>query len=287
MKKTMRHRSGRLRAKQNFSRLHPPTKSGGLRRRRKISFDSDIRPNTLLGQHFLRSEKTIHAIMHAADIKNTDTILEVGSGEGILTKSLILQAKKVIAVEKDPRLAAHLRQIFAQAKNLEIVEGDILTIDRARLKLRASRYKIVANLPYYLTSYFLRRYLETPPRPTTMTLMIQKEVASRIIARPPHMNLLALSVQSFGAPRVITSVSRALFYPKPNVDSAVIHIADIGTDFFTRHALAPQKFFSIAKKAFSQKRKMLRSSLGIDSSQRPQELSLDDWARIVRALDTH
>ncbi|TSC71751.1 MAG: 16S rRNA (adenine1518-N6/adenine1519-N6)-dimethyltransferase, partial [Parcubacteria group bacterium Gr01-1014_70] len=153
-----------------------------------------------------------------------------------------------------------------------------------------SNYKIVANLPYYITSRFLRLFLESDKlRPQATTLMVQKEVAERICAKPPHMNLLALSVQAFGTPKILFKVRRGSFSPPPEVESAVIEIAGISDAFFKKNRISPQEFFKLPKKAFSQKRKMLRASLKISetelpkfSSKRPQELDLEDWIEISK-----
>ncbi|MEK7643151.1 MAG: 16S rRNA (adenine(1518)-N(6)/adenine(1519)-N(6))-dimethyltransferase RsmA [Patescibacteria group bacterium] len=235
------------------------------------------RPNKLLGQNFLRSEKIVLKIIDTAKLSSSDTVLEVGPGKGILTKELVSRAGHVIAIEKDARFAEHIKQEFAREKNLEILCNDILRIDRELIGLREGDYTIVANLPYYLTSHFLRLFLEKSPRPKTMVLMVQKEVALRIIASPPNMNLLALSVQAFGRPRIVVRVPKELFSPKPKVDSAVIEISQISEKFFTDNHITPSQFFQLTKKAFAQKRKMLRNSLGINSEKRPQELSLEDW----------
>ncbi|TSC80293.1 MAG: 16S rRNA (adenine1518-N6/adenine1519-N6)-dimethyltransferase [Parcubacteria group bacterium Gr01-1014_29] len=255
-----------------------------------------------LGQHFLTSPVIARRIVDVANILPNDIVLEVGPGKGMLTQFLVEKAKLVIAVEKDKQLVQYLREKFKDTKNLKIVYGDILKIplnppfskgELLPLKKGGwegffdSNFKIVANLPYYITSHFLRLFLETNElRPQSMTLMVQKEVAERICAKPPHMNMLALSVQTFGVPKIIFKVSKNNFAPPPEVDSAVIAIENISDVFFKKHNISPQQFFKLPKKAFSQKRKMLRSSLKLTrhrvSSQfemiRPQELSLEDWA---------
>ena len=240
------------------------------------------RANTFMGQHFLVSQKVLDDIVAAADLKKTDTVLEVGPGKGILTEALGKQVKKVVAVEKDPRLVEYLQKLLADQKNIEIVSGDILKLPRRRLALRDQKYKIVANLPYYITSRFLRLFLEKPPRPSSMTLMVQLEVARRIIARPPHMNLLALSVQSYAPPHLAARQPRGVFRPRPRVDSALIKIDKIGDGFFRKNGIRPEDFFSLAKRAFSQKRKMLRHSIGINSKKRPEELGRDEWMEVAK-----
>lgn len=269
----------------------------------KKSLSQYSKPNKLMGQHFLTSQKIVESIITAAEITKKDAILEVGPGRGVMTERLAQVAKKIIAVEKDEKLAEFLRTKYVSKKNIEIITGDILKIDLSG-KL-PKKYKIVANLPYYITSRFLRVFLEndqkaTIPtlsdrlklvnfakqsRPISMVLMVQKEVAQRITARPPDMNMLALSVQAYGKPKIIQKVPRSFFHPRPDVDSAIIKISEISDEFFTKNKISAEKFFDIARKAFSQKRKMLSNSIGIPpaggSKKRPQELSLDDWVRIL------
>jgi 16S rRNA (adenine1518-N6/adenine1519-N6)-dimethyltransferase len=244
---------------------------------------SKVRPwmsNTLMGQHFLTSSALAERIVDAAQITSKDIILEVGPGKGILAEILARRAKKVIAIEKDERFVELLKQKFSRAKNIEIISGDILKIDLDAILPK--KYKIVANIPYYLTSHFLRIFLEGEPRPQSMTLMIQYEVARRVVAQPPNMNLLALSVQAYGKPKIIQKVPRSFFHPQPNVDSALITITEISDSFFTKNKIEPKKFFEIARKAFQKKRKTLHNSIGIDSQKRPQELSLDAWTNVMR-----
>lgn len=285
-----------------------------------------MKANTFLGQHFLTSRAVVQKIIKAADIQTDDVILEVGPGKGTLTSELVKHAGRVIAIEKDGRLVDFLREKFGDVKNIEITHGDILKpgtwgmkletrdpkpetqnlkletrnargemrnaapkLQASSFKFQATGYKIVANIPYYITSRFLRLFLEEiAPKPVSMVLMIQKEVAERILARAPDMNLLGLSVQAFGKPRIIARVSKGQFSPPPEVDSAVIAIEHISNDFFEKRNLEPKTFFAVAKKAFSQKRKMLRSSLGITgvlATKRPQELSREDFAQIATGPD--
>ena len=254
-----------------------------------------------LGQHFLTSAAIAKRMVESANIQPTDVVLEVGPGRGMLTQFLVEKAKKVIAVEKDRQFVPYLREKYKNAKNLEVVEGDILKHEAWNMKygtsfkFQVSSFKIVANLPYYITSRFLRLFLEEMPnKPQSMTLMVQKEVAERICAKPPNMNLLALSVQAFGKPRILFRVAAGSFSPPPEVDSAVIAIENISDAFFKKHHISPKEFFELPKKAFSQKRKMLRSSFPKEKEfrkwnirnfekKRPQELSLEDWAIMFKA----
>ena len=232
-----------------------------------------------MGQHFLTSQNVVESIIRTAEITKKDTVLEIGPGRGVLTERMASLAKKIIAVEKDGALAELLRAKYADKENIEIITGDILQVDL--LKRLPKKYKIVANLPYYITSRFLRIFLESKLQPTSMVLMVQWEVARRIVARPPNINMLALSVQAYGEPKIIQKVPRSFFRPRPDVDSAIIKISDISTVFFTKNKISQEKFFGLARKAFSQKRKTLRNSIGASSQKRPQELSLDDWVCIL------
>ena len=245
-----------------------------------------------LGQHFLTSTAIAKRIVESANIQPSDVVLEVGPGRGMLTQFLIEKAKQVVAVEKDHHLVLYLREKFKDIKNLEVVEGDILkhgtwNIKKvSRFKFQDSSFKIVANLPYYITSRFLRLFLEEiSHKPQSMTLMVQKEVAERICAAPPRMNLLGLSVQAFGTPTMLFRVAPGSFSPPPEVDSAVITIENISDAFFKKHAISPKEFFKFPKKAFSQKRKMLRASLNVQhlafDTKRPQELTLGDWSTLM------
>ncbi len=247
-----------------------------------------------LGQHFLKSKRIVAAIVNAAEITKKDIILEVGPGRGILTEALLEKAGKVIAIEKDKELVRYLSDKFSSPKNLVLIEGDILTW-KPRFHLEtgfpSSNYKIVANIPYYITSRFLRKFLTgNPPaggQPKLMVLMVQKEVAKRIVAKPPEMSILSVSVQVYAEPKIVTLVSKRLFSPPPKVDSAVIKLQNISRNFFTKNNLDEKEFFALVKKGFSHKRKILKNNLSmstydvkkckISPQMRAQELSLRDW----------
>ncbi|MBI2628284.1 MAG: ribosomal RNA small subunit methyltransferase A [Candidatus Niyogibacteria bacterium] len=254
-----------------------------------------------LGQHFLKSESLARKIAETAAIAADDIVLEIGPGKGILTAELIKRAKKVIAVEKDIELVKFLKEKFTlagdpAASRLKIIHADALKFNfKTQLGGRASKYKIVANIPYYITSRFLRIFLESDCRPSAMTLMLQKEVAQRIIAQPPKMNLLAVSVQVFSQPKIAFKVSKKYFSPAPKVDSAVIAIANISRDFFIKNNIAEKDFFTLVKAGFSHKRKLLINNLGIQlpnkekrrkifkkcgipEKARAENLTLENWA---------
>ena len=220
-----------------------------------------------LGQHFLKSESLAQKIAETAAIAPNDVVLEIGPGKGILTAELIKRAKKVIAAEKDVELVKFLKEKFVLADypatdRLKIIHADALKFNpKFQLGGLASKYKIAANIPYYITSRFLRIFLESDCQPSAMTLMVQKEVAQRIVAQPPKMNLLAISVQVFSQPKIAFKVSRKYFSPAPKVDSAVIAVANISRDFFIKNDIKEKRFFALVKAGFSHKRKLLINNL--------------------------
>lgn len=240
---------------------------------------------TYLGQNFLKSKKIARKIVNAGKIKPKDVVLEVGPGKGILTEILLEQASRVIAVEKDPLLVEYLRKKFATHKNIEIIEGDILKLETKSFKLKAGSYKIVANIPYYITSHFLKKFLEAEHQPLSMALTIQKEVAQRIVSVPPQMSLLSLSVQVYGKPKIIDFISKNEFSPVPKVDSAILIIENISKEFF--ESINERKFFNLLKNGFSHKRKLLLNNIHsnpeifdkceLSPKIRAQELSLENW----------
>lgn len=270
------------------------------------------KPKKSLGQYILKCHWVVSTLVKTAEVGPEDMILEIGPGTGVLTRALAKHAKKVIAVEKDERLAEELKNCFKkeEIKNVEIITGDILhvlgdvlrvlglALDTSQAKPRTRGYKVVSNIPYYLTSRLLRLLLENEPRPESIVLTIQKEVAERIVAKPPKMNLLALSVQVFGTPKIIKRVPATCFSPKPKIESAIIKISDISDTLFREHTIDPKVFFGIAGAAFSQKRKILTNNLtklglkktdiinalvqsGIKKT-RAEEFSKEDWIKLVK-----
>lgn len=241
-----------------------------------------------LGQNFLHNKKILEEIIYIGEVASTDTVLEVGPGHGELTEFLAKSAKKVIAIEKDRNLVFLLREKFKNNKNVEIILGDILKYKFLNIN---SEFKIIANIPYYITSHFLKNTLtQNPPaggKPSLIVLMVQYEVAKRISSSAPDMNLLALSAQAYGKVKFIKRVSRGNFNPAPKVDSAIIKISEISNKFFEENNIKEKIFFETLRKAFQQKRKMLRATLGKNipeefRTKRPEELTLLDWSRILK-----
>lgn len=262
-----------------------------------------MRVKKSLGQHFLTCAWVAETMVSAAALSSRDTALEIGPGTGTLTRLLAKKAKRVVAVEKDEALARKLRDDTQRQgmRNVEIIEGDILHF-LSRPSRERKWNKVVANIPYYLTSRLVRLLLENKRQPELVVLTIQKEVAERMAARPPRMNLLAVGAQAFGAPKIIKRVSASCFSPKPAVDSAIMKISDISREFFSKNGIDEKEFFTIVRRAFSQKRKILSNTLkgardtktvseaikkaGIGSGARAQELSLDQWAKLYRGLSS-
>ena len=230
----------------------------------------------------------------AAHILPRDTIVEVGPGEGTLTRVLSASGATIIAVEKDRRLIPILKNTFASHKNIRIHEADIMNTHpdtNAFAELVHGNYKIIANIPYYITGRFLKMFLESTHKPRSMTLMVQREIAERIIAKNNKESVLSLSIKVFGTPSIIRIVPRGAFSPPPSVDSAVIHIEGISDAWFVKNNLTPSEFFSVIKKAFGQKRKTLRASLGKIATlppefgtRRPETVSLEEWKNVISAI---
>lgn len=257
------------------------------------------KPKKSLGQNFLKSEKIAREIVEAGEVGAENIILEAGPGRGILTEELLKKAKKVIAVEKDERLAELLKTKFCQeikSGKLEIISGDILNL--SALYPLPSPFKLIANIPYYITSRFLRTFLSAAPpagrQPSLMVLMTQKEVAERIVAKNKKESLLSVSVKAYGKPEIVKKVPADNFYPKPKVDSAILKISNISKDFFNlpdkrcREGEGAEKnFFETVKKGFSHKRKILINNLktdqeifklcGINEKARAENVSLEQW----------
>lgn len=216
----------------------------------------DTRASKRLGQNFLIDKNILRKIIESADIKPTYTIIEVGPGIGTLTQALAEKSGRVIAVEKDEKMIKILKETLKDYKNVEIIHGDILKTT----KLQISNYKVVANIPYYLTSPLIRKFLERPngypESPESMVLMLQKEVAQRICAKPPNMSILAVSAQFYANAKIISYVSKNCFLPAPKVDSAVIKIIP-----HNKYNMPADLFFKIVKAGFSHPRKQLLNNL--------------------------
>lgn len=264
-----------------------------------------LNPKRSLAQNFLTDQRYLAQIAAAADLAADDTILEIGPGLGALTQFLAAQAGRLIAVELDDRLIELLRAQFVTQPHVQIVHGDILHLNPSELVQKRelatpTPYKVVANLPYYITSAVLRHLLEAAQRPTRIVVLVQKEVAARICAQPGDLSLLAVSVQYYAEPTLVQQVPASAFYPPPKVDSAVLRldvrpvpaVADVAVD----------AFFRVVRAGFSQKRKQLANTLsaglhlskadviatlerlGIDPKRRAETLTLAEWGLLCRVL---
>ena len=257
---------------------------------------------TRLGQNFLKDKAIVEKIISSANLRTDDFVLEIGPGKGVLTEELIKHAGHVIAVEIDPLLSKLLSKNLSNKKNIEIIKGDILKLNLekivARYGLRATEYKIIANIPYYITSPIIRLFLESQLPPEEMVLMVQKEVAERIVAKPGDMSILSVSVQYYAEPEILFTVPRSAFDPAPEVDSAVIKVVCRKQQVASKEET--KKFFKIVKAGFAAKRKTLINNLsaslqldkeivaekiknvGLKPTARAQELSIEVWKKLVR-----
>jgi len=250
-----------------------------------------------LGQNFLIDRGVLDKIIAAAGIENTDTVVEVGPGLGVLTRALAEKAGKVVSVELDRNMVALLRETMAGVPNVAIVERDILDTPPQSL-IGQGGYKVVANLPYYITSPVLRHFLESTHQPQSLVVMVQKEVARQIVARPPETSLLSVAIQFYGTPRIVSYVPAGAFYPPPKVASAILRI-----DVLPERRLSAEDeavFFKLARAGFSTRRKQLINALssgldidkttgaellqkaGIDPKRRAETLTIDDWLNLLR-----
>ena len=263
-----------------------------------------VYPSKRLGQNFLIDKSAAQKVIKAADLTKKDLVLEIGPGIGNLTQELAKNAGKVVAVEKDRKMAEILRETLKDFNNVKIIQGDILKIENLGLGVRS--YKLIANLPYYITSPVIRKFLESPPAggpPKLMVLTVQKEVARRICVSPPNMSLLAVSVQFYAKPEIISFISKKSFWPSPKVDGAIIRITPLITT--DKKRINVDLFFRIVKAGFSQPRKQLVNNLlalslpkgvklekekvqnwllknKISPSQRAETLSAQDWLWLAK-----
>ena len=273
-----------------------------------------------LGQHFLKSRKIAMDIVNAGDVVAGDVVLEIGPGKGILTKALLHKAKKVIAVEKSKELVDYLKNKFVKEiheEKLIIINEDILDFNPKNYGLKTIDYKIIANIPYYITGEILRKFLSAEHQPKHMVLLVQKEVAQRIVGKGRRTDakqdvkqtqknsVLSISVKAYGTPRYVESVPARFFSPPPKVDSAILAIKDISKNFFEE--VSEEVFFNIVKTGFAHKRKLLASNLAqvlintdkkhrstliknifkecdIPEKSRAEDLRINDWKCLVKEV---
>ena len=272
---------------------------------RRLLNQLDARAKKSLGQHFLIDSGVLRKIVDAAELGPKDTVVEVGPGLGVLTAELAKRAGRVIAIELDDNLSAALKQSLPWASNLTVVHDDVLKVETSVL-LESSGisatddYKVVANLPYYITSAVLRHFLEGERRPALMVVMVQKEVAKAITALPGQMSLLSVSVQLYGVARIVSNVSAHSFLPPPKVDSAILKIMLHPRPFIA--AEDTSSFFDVVRAGFCANRKQLINSLsqglalskdeirprlekaGIEPMRRAETLTIPEWVKLWRVF---
>lgn len=262
--------------------------------------EAGVKPNKRLGQNFLINPGIYRKIIEAAFLKSGDMVVEVGPGLGILTELMAATGVKVIAVEKDPSLAEYLKNRYAGNTKIEIINQDILKFNPKSYKLPAKSYKLIGNIPYYLTSHLIKTVFENWPAPEMVIFTVQKEVAQRIVALPPKMSLLAVSVQYFAEAEIVAKVSKGSFLPVPKVDSAIVRLRT--KDQRLKPEIETEKFFKIVKAGFAGKRKQLVNnlsaglglskkevefrlqSLGIAAKRRAETLTVKEWQKISETM---
>ncbi len=258
-----------------------------------------IRPNKSFGQNFLIDRSVLNKIIDASAIDADDEILEVGAGTGVLTRELAQHAKRVVAVEIERDMLTLLEETTGSYKNVELVARNLLQLDPSEVFAQRP-YKLVANLPYYITAPTFRHFLESANPPRLLVVMVQLEVAQRIVAAPGDLSLLAVSIQFYGQPRIVARVPANAFYPAPKVDSAILRV-----DIRPQVALSQQErdgFFHVVQAGFCARRKQLHNSLthglhyknelvrswlasaDIDASRRAETVSIEEWLRLWRVI---
>jgi 16S rRNA (adenine1518-N6/adenine1519-N6)-dimethyltransferase len=254
-----------------------------------------------LGQNFLNSPAILKTIADAGSLEIGERVLEIGPGEGTLTRELLSRGAQVTAVEMDDRLIPILEQTFTReitSGQFRLIHGDILEMMADELGLDTGPWKLIANIPYYITGAIIRKFFETENQPIQMVLLVQKEVADRIIAHDTKESILSLSVKAYGKPELIQKVPRGAFTPAPNVDSAIITISDISKKFFS--AFNEEQFFELVRAGFKSRRKMLVNnlsfskekntelllSIGVPSNARAEDLTLENWRALATTINS-
>jgi len=256
----------------------------------------NFKPLRRRGQNFLINKKIIFDVIKSADLLKNDIVLEIGAGIGTITKEIAKKVEKVIAVEIDKKLVEILKKQLENFKNVKIIQENILEMSISQLEIK--NYKIVTNLPYNITGAVLKKFLSAKQKPKLMVLILQKEVAQRICAQPPKMNLLAVSVQFYSQPKIIRYVLRSNFWPRPKVDSAILKITPITTN---KKNIDEYKFFKVVRAGFSSPRKYLLNNLikggiinnkesgqkifkklKLNSKIRAENLKIEDWQKLVK-----
>jgi 16S rRNA (adenine1518-N6/adenine1519-N6)-dimethyltransferase len=258
-----------------------------------------LQPRKGLGQHFLVSPGVLERIADAGDVGPDDTVVEIGPGLGALTEVLARKAGSVVALELDDELAEALKGVFADQPHVSIHHGDAMKTDIATLVPDSKPYKLVANLPYYVATAIVRRFLEADHKPSVIVVTVQREVAQSMSAPEGKTGLLGVATRFYGNPKIVSLVKPGSFYPPPKVTSAVLRI-DV-------HPSPPVQvpseagFFTLVRAGFSAPRKQLKGVLshalkapvgevegalltaGVDPTRRAETLTLEEWAALHRA----
>ena len=266
---------------------------------RNLLYAHHMRPNKAFGQNFLVDRAILQRIIEAAEIEPNDQVLEVGAGTGVLTRELAKHARRVVAVELERDMLALLAKTTGEFRNVELLARNLLYLDPQEV-FDQEPYKLVANLPYYITAPTFRHFLESGNAPRLLVVMVQYEVAQRIVAGPGDLSLLGVSIQFYGQPKIIAHVPARAFYPAPKVDSAILRV-----DVRKQVPLTPEQrdsFFRLVQAGFAERRKQLHNSLthhlhqkneevrasltaaNIDPSRRAETLSIEDWLRLWHAM---
>lgn len=254
-----------------------------------------------LGQHFLTGTWAAKRLADAVVVRPEETILEIGPGKGALTKELLATGGRVVAIEKDAALVLELEKTFAKeivSGQLTLVADDIRNVTAKKLGLK--KYVVAANIPYYITGEIIRMFLTSDPQPRALALLVQKEVAERILARDGKESILSLSVKAYGTPKIVAKVSKGNFSPPPSIDSAILLIDNVSREFFS--SIDEKTFFDVVKAGFSSKRKLLSGNLkkkfgadvsatlkqcGLGEKVRAEDVRLEEWQKITNLLDAH
>lgn len=252
-----------------------------------------FKPKKSLGQNFLKSKKALNKIIEAGEIKPGDFVLEIGPGKGALTKILLENRARVLAIEKDNRAVEFLKEeLGAQiaAGDLRLLEADILEFNPEEIE---GDYKLIANIPYYITGEIIEKFLSSSKQPKQIVVLVQKEVAERIVSRDKKESILSNSVKIFGEPKYTETVNKKMFSPSPKVDSAILSIKNISKNKLIENNISEEKFFDVLKTGFKHKRKRVLKNLSekfdiskieIDKNIRPEELKTEDWLNISKNI---
>jgi 16S rRNA (adenine1518-N6/adenine1519-N6)-dimethyltransferase len=271
-----------------------------IRELRSLLYAHQMRPNKAFGQNFLVDRSVLQRIIGAAEINAGDQVLELGAGTGVLTRELAKHARRVVAVELERDMLSLLAETTRHFANVELVERNMLYVDPAGV-FGSEAYKLVANLPYYITAPTFRHFLESTNPPRLLVVMVQYEVAQRIVAEPGDLSLLGVSVQFYGKPKIIAHVPARAFYPAPKVDSAILRI-DL-KDEVPLTSNQRDSFFRLVQAGFSERRKQLHNSLAhglhrkdavvqawlsaasIDPARRAETLSIEEWLQLWHKME--